>query len=55
MSPEAFPRGGGRETQNCETEVVSAKIGGGNAIGVASGRFSNLHDITNTATMMKRE
>jgi hypothetical protein len=31
------------------------KIGGGNAAGVALGRFSNLSNITNTATMMKRE
>jgi hypothetical protein len=31
------------------------QIGGGNAVEVASGRFSNLSNITNTATMMKRE
>jgi hypothetical protein len=31
------------------------KTGGGNTIGVAPGRFSYLSDITNTATMMKRE
>jgi hypothetical protein len=30
-------------------------IGGGNASKVTSGLFSNLSDITNTATMMKRE
>jgi hypothetical protein len=31
------------------------KVGGGNAAGVTLGRFSNLSDITNAATMMKRE
>jgi hypothetical protein len=31
------------------------KIGGGNAAGVAFGRFSNLSNITNTTIMMKRE
>jgi hypothetical protein len=30
---------GGRETQNHETEVVPAKIEGGNVVGVAPGRF----------------
>jgi hypothetical protein len=49
-----FPRGGIEETQNHETEGVPVKIGGGNTAG-AAGHFSNLSDITNTATMMKRE
>jgi hypothetical protein len=31
------------------------KIGGENTARVAPGRFSNLSDITNIATMMKRE
>jgi hypothetical protein len=31
------------------------KIGEGKAAGVTPGHFSNLSDITNTATMMKRE
>jgi hypothetical protein len=31
------------------------KIGGGNTAKVAPDRFSNLSDITNTATIMKRE
>jgi hypothetical protein len=39
-----FPRGGGRE-----------KIGGGNTVGVAPGRFSNLSNVTIIATIMKRE
>jgi hypothetical protein len=30
-------------------------IGGGNTTGVAPEHFSNLSNITNTATMMKRE
>jgi hypothetical protein len=50
-----FPGGGSGETRNHETEDVPTKIGGGNTIGVTSGCFSNLSDITNTATMMKRE
>jgi hypothetical protein len=54
-SREAFLRGGSREIQNREIEVDPAKIGGGNAAGVAPGRFSNLSDVTNTDTMMKRE
>jgi hypothetical protein len=37
-----------------ETEAALAKIGGGNAARVASGRFSNLSNIMNTTTMMKR-
>jgi hypothetical protein len=31
------------------------KIGGGNAVRAVPGRFSNLFDITNIATMMKIE
>jgi hypothetical protein len=31
------------------------KIGGGNIVGAVSCLFSNLFNITNTATMMKRE
>jgi hypothetical protein len=38
-----------------KTKVVSTKIGGGNAVGVAPVCFSNLSNITNTTTMMKRE
>jgi hypothetical protein len=52
---EAFPRGGGREIGNHETEADPAKIRGGNAVRFAPGRFSNLSNITNTATMMKME
>jgi hypothetical protein len=35
--------------------VVPVKIGGENSARVALGRFSNLSNITNTATMMKKE
>jgi hypothetical protein len=39
-----------------QRNTKAAKIGGGNAAGaVSTGHFSNLSDITNTATMMKRE
>jgi hypothetical protein len=38
-----------------EIEAIPTKIRGGNAAGVTPGRFSNLPDITNTTTMMKRE
>jgi hypothetical protein len=31
------------------------KIEGGNVVGAIPGRFSNLSNITNTVTMMKRE
>jgi hypothetical protein len=31
------------------------KIRGGNDVGAVPGRFYNLSNITNTATMMKRE
>jgi hypothetical protein len=54
-TPQGVPRGGSGETRNQKAEVIPAKIGGGNATGVAPGRFSNLSNITNTATMMKRE
>jgi hypothetical protein len=50
-----FPRGGGREIRNTETEAVPTKIGGGNAAGVAPGPFSNLSDIITITTIMKRE
>jgi hypothetical protein len=46
-------RGGGRETQN--TEVVLAKIVGGNAARVAPGCFSTLSNIKTIITAMKRE
>jgi hypothetical protein len=35
--------------------VVPANIRGGNAVGVALGRFSNLSDITTINIVMKRE
>jgi hypothetical protein len=47
--------GGSGETRNTETEVVPAKIGGGNAARVALGRFSTLSDINTIITTMKRE
>jgi hypothetical protein len=47
-------RGGG-ETQNIETEVIPVKIGGGNATGVAPGRFSSLSNVNTIITFMKRE
>jgi hypothetical protein len=50
-----FPRDGGGEAQNIETEVVPAKIGGGNAAGVTPGCFSTLSDINTIITAMKRE
>jgi hypothetical protein len=50
-----FPRGGGGETRNIETEAIPAKIGGGNDAEVAPGRFSNLPDINTIDTAMKRE
>jgi hypothetical protein len=55
MTPEAFPRGGGGETWNHETKGVPVKIGGGNTVRAIPGRFSNLSNITYTATMMKME
>jgi hypothetical protein len=36
-----------------QNKAEPVKIGGRNAAGVVPGRFSNLSDITNTATMMK--
>jgi hypothetical protein len=41
--------------ENHETEAGPTKIRMGNAAGTVPGRFSNLSNITNTATMMKRE
>jgi hypothetical protein len=38
-----------------QIEVVLAKIGGRNTTGVAPDCFPNLSNITNTATMMKKE
>jgi hypothetical protein len=46
----AFPRGRGGETRNIEIEAVPAKIGGGNAAGVAPGCFSTLFDINTIIT-----
>jgi hypothetical protein len=54
-TPRGVPWGCGGETWNHETKDVPTKIGGGNAAGVAPDRFSNLSEITNTATMMNRE
>jgi hypothetical protein len=45
----------GIKTRNTETKVVLAKIGGGNAAGVAPGRFSTLSDVNTIITAMKRE
>jgi hypothetical protein len=45
----------GGETRNTETEAVPAKIGWGNAAGVAPRRFSTLFDINAIITAMKRE
>jgi hypothetical protein len=50
-----FSRGGDRETLNHETEDEPTKIRGGNAAEAVSSHFSNLSNITNIATMMKRE
>jgi hypothetical protein len=44
-----------RPRRNIETEVVPAKIGGGNAARVIHERFSNLSDINTIDTAMKRE
>jgi hypothetical protein len=41
--------------RNHKIDVEPAKIGGGNTTGAILGFISNLFDITNTATMMKRE
>jgi hypothetical protein len=43
------------EIRNIKIEAIPAKIGGGNTARVTSGRFSNLSNITNIATIMKRE
>jgi hypothetical protein len=45
----------GGETRNTETEVIPAKIGGGNTAGVASGCFSTLSDVNTIIITMKRE
>jgi hypothetical protein len=50
-----FSRGGGGERRNHEIEVERAKIRAGNAGKAVPDRFSNLSDITNTATTIKRE
>jgi hypothetical protein len=47
--------GGDGETRNTETKAVPAKIGGGNAAGVATGCFSTLSGINTIITTMKRE
>jgi hypothetical protein len=54
-TPEVFPWGGGRTTRNHEIEAIPTKIGGGNTARAIPGRFSNVSNITNTATMMRRE
>jgi hypothetical protein len=54
-SPLTIAIGGGREILNAETEAVPAKIGGGNAAGVAPKCFSTLSDVNTTITAMKRE
>jgi hypothetical protein len=41
--------------ENYATEAEPAKIRGGNAVRAVPGCISTLSDITNTATMMKRE
>jgi hypothetical protein len=41
---------GGGEIRNIETEVVPAKIGGGNAAEVAPGWFSILSDVNTIIT-----
>jgi hypothetical protein len=43
------------ETRNHETEAEPVKIRVGNVAGAVPDRFSNLSNITNTATMTKRE
>jgi hypothetical protein len=48
-------RGGGGETRNIETEVVPAKIGGGNAFGVSPGHFSTLSNVNTIIIVMNRE
>jgi hypothetical protein len=46
---------GGEKTQNTKTEVVPAKIGGGNAAGDAPECFSTLSNINTIITAMMRE
>jgi hypothetical protein len=50
-----FPRRGSGETRNSKIEAIPAKIGGGNAAGVALGCFSTLSNINTIDTAMKRE
>jgi hypothetical protein len=50
-----FPRGGGGETRNTKTEAVPGKVGGGNATGVAPGRFSTLSNVNTIINAMRRE
>jgi hypothetical protein len=50
-----IPRGVGGEAQNIEIETVPAKIGGGNAAGVTTRRFSTLFNVNTIITTMKRE
>jgi hypothetical protein len=38
-----------------KTKAKHVKIGGGNATGAVPGRISNLSNVTNTATMMKKK
>jgi hypothetical protein len=44
-----------RRNTNHKIEVEPANIRGRNIVGSVPGRFSNLSNITNTTTMMKRE
>jgi hypothetical protein len=44
-----------RRNTKPKTEAKPTKIRGGNTARAVPGRFSNLFDITNTATMIKRE
>jgi hypothetical protein len=41
--------------RNTKTEVEPTKMGGGNTVGVIPGCISNLSNIINTVSMMKRE
>jgi hypothetical protein len=50
-----FSREGGGETRKPQNRGCSSEDWRGNAAKVTPGRFSNLSDITNTATMLKRE
>jgi hypothetical protein len=50
-----IPRGGNRETRNRKTEADPAKIGGGNAVGVAPECFSTHSNVNTIITAMKME